>query len=78
MWAQPRLASFYPTFRDTGPQTGPAKVHTADAVTIPYFAKGGREIWFSSFDNGFQVVRFSDELLAKEKELFGRSSGPRR
>ena len=34
------------------------------------FAKGGREIWFTSFDNGFQVIRFSDALLKKERAVF--------
>jgi hypothetical protein len=72
VWAQPRLASYFPTFRDTGPQTGPGKVHTADGVTVPVFAKDRKEIWFTSLDNGFQVVRFSDELMEREKVLFAR------
>jgi hypothetical protein len=74
VWAQPRLAAFLPTFLDSGPQTGPAKVHTADVVAFPFFAKGGKEIWFTSLDGGFQVVRFSDELMAREKALFSNTS----
>jgi len=69
-WAQPRLASFYPTFLTSGPQTGSAKVHTADAVIFPYFKHKGQEIWFNSFDGGFDVVRFSSALLEREAALF--------
>ncbi|MGE3744543.1 MAG: LVIVD repeat-containing protein [Sphingomonadaceae bacterium] len=47
-----------------------AKDHTADQVIIPRFRKSGREIWFNSFDNGFQVVRFSDAFIAAHKDLF--------
>jgi len=46
--------------------------HTGDAVAYVFFAKGGKEIWFNSYDNGFQVVRFSDELMAREQALFAR------
>jgi hypothetical protein len=74
VWAQPRLATYIPTFLDSGPQTGPAKVHTADVVTFPFLAEGGKEIWFTSLDGGFQVVRFSDELMAREKALFPNTS----
>jgi hypothetical protein len=69
-WAQPRLASFYPTFLTTGPQTGAAKVHTADQVVFPYFKHKGQEIWFNSFDGGFHVVRFTSALLEREAALF--------
>jgi hypothetical protein len=48
------------------------KYHTGDAVAYVYFAKGGKEIWFNSYDNGFQVVRFSDELMNRERDLFAR------
>ncbi|MBL8266410.1 MAG: hypothetical protein JNL55_08515, partial [Steroidobacter sp.] len=67
----PRAASPYQTFRDVPGITSRAtKFHTADGVIYPGFARGGKEIWFTSFDNGFQVLRFSAALLAKEKELF--------
>src|SRR5690606_6141818 len=69
-WTEPRLASFYPVFLASGPQTGSAKVHTADAVIFPHFANGGREVWFNAFDGGFYAVKFSDELLEREAELF--------
>jgi hypothetical protein len=46
------------------------KDHTADPVMVPKFRRGGREIWFNSYDNGFQVVRFSDAFLASHKDLF--------
>lgn len=46
--------------------------HTADQVMVPKFSKSGREIWFTSFDNGFQVVRFSDAFAASHKDLFAR------
>lgn len=55
----------------TGPQTGPARDHTADSVVVaPKFHKNGEEIWFTSADNGFQVVRFTDHFKASHKELF--------
>lgn len=67
----PRAASPYQTFRDVPGITSRAtKFHTADGVVYPAFAKGGKEIWFTSFDNGFQVLRFSEALMAREKELF--------
>jgi hypothetical protein len=65
----PRAGSLYQTFRDI---PGNTKVHTADQVLYPRFAKGGKEIWFTSYDNGFQIVRFSDELMARERALFSR------
>jgi len=69
--AAPRAASPYQTFRDIESVSSVAtKYHSADSSSNARFAKGGKEIWFSSYDNGFQVVRFSDELLEREKELF--------
>jgi len=47
-----------------------AKDHTADQVQIPKFREDGHEIWFNSWDNGFQVVRFSDAFIASHKDLF--------
>ena len=70
----PRAASPYQTFRDTGISTGPSKYHTADSVTNVRFARNAKEIWFVSWDNGFQVVKFSDALLAKEQALFSRDN----
>jgi hypothetical protein len=70
----PRAASPYQTFRDVSGTTSKAtRFHSADAVTHPFFANNAREVWFSSFDGGFQVVRFSDVLIAKEKDLFSGS-----
>lgn len=67
----PRAASPYQTFRYPSGTTAVAKAfHSADAVADVAFAKGGREIWFTSFDNGFQVIRFSDALLKKERAVF--------
>lgn len=56
-----------------GPQTSPARNHTADSVVVaPRFQKNGQEIWFISVDNGFQVVRFSDRFRAAHRDLFDR------
>jgi hypothetical protein len=45
---------------------------TADQVVRPTFHGAGDnlEIWFNSGDNGFQIVRFTDEFKAREKDLF--------
>jgi hypothetical protein len=47
-----------------------AKDHTADQVMFPKFRQGGREIWFNSWDNGFQVVRFTDAFVTSHKDMF--------
>ncbi|MBL8270029.1 hypothetical protein [Steroidobacter sp.] len=70
----PRAASPYQSFRDTGITTGATKYHSADGVTNVKFANNAREVWFVSWDNAFQVVKFSDELIAREKALFGRDN----
>jgi hypothetical protein len=70
----PRAASLYQTFRDTGITTGPTKYHSGDGVTNVRFANNAREIWFISWDNSFQVVKFSDELIARERALFDRDN----
>jgi hypothetical protein len=44
--------------------------HTADQVMVPKFREHGRTIWFNSFDNGFQVVRFSPRFMKSRNELF--------
>lgn len=55
------------------PQTETAPDHTADSVVVaPRFQENGREIWFVSVDNGFQVVRFSDRFIARHRDLFSR------
>jgi hypothetical protein len=33
--------------------------------------KGKLELWFTSADNGFQIVRFTEHIKALEKELLG-------
>jgi len=45
---------------------------------VPADATHGRqmEIWFASSDNGFQIVRFSDDFVSREKALFQRDSAP--
>jgi hypothetical protein len=59
-------------FTPTGPGTSPPD-HTADSViTVPWFRNNGEEIWFTSEDNGFQVVRFSDRFRTDHPELFPR------
>src|SRR5262245_44998830 len=42
---------------------------------VPANEKHGRqlEIWFSSADNGFQIVRFTDTFKARHKNLFESS-----
>lgn len=49
-----------------------ASDHTADQVMVPKFNESSREIWFTSFDNGFQAVRFSDQFAASHPKLFAR------
>jgi hypothetical protein len=69
--SEPRAASPYQTFRDVSGRTARSnKFHSADGAIYPAFARGGKEIWFTSFDNGFQILRFSAALMAKEKDLF--------
>jgi hypothetical protein len=60
-------------FSQTGPQLFPVPGpvdHTADAVESPRFQRDGQEIWFNSFDNGFQVVRFTDRFRRLHADLF--------
>jgi hypothetical protein len=67
----PRAASPYQTFRDVSQTTSKAtRFHSGDAIAHVNFADGGKQVWFTSFDGGFQVVRFSDAFLSKEKALF--------
>ncbi len=33
-----------------------------------------KKVWFISWDNSFQVVKFSDELIARERALFDRDT----
>lgn len=65
-----RPGSPIPTFKTALQFPGFQKDHTADAVIFPKFRKNGEEIWFNSFDNGFQVVRFTDRFQASHSELF--------
>lgn len=53
--------------------TTPPKDHTTDTVIDingPIFRNGGEEIWFTSLDNGFQVVHFSERFKAAHRDLF--------
>lgn len=69
--AAPRPASPYQTFRNVpGITSLSSKYHTASAVDYARFTHDAREIWFTSYDNGFQVLKFSDEFVAREKNLF--------
>jgi len=43
---------------------------TADAVVLPHFRDGGRQILFNAMDNGFMVVRFEDEFIKNNPGLF--------
>jgi hypothetical protein len=53
------------------PQSGPTPDNTADSVIVaPKFRKNREEIWFTSVDNGFQIVRFSYRFKSLEEELF--------
>lgn len=65
---QSRPGSIFP-ISQTGPQTGAARDHTADAVIFPEFHANG-DIWFNSADNGFQVIRFTDSFKASHPKLF--------
>lgn len=54
------------------PQTGAVQDNTADSVIVaPKFRMEGEEIWFTSVDNGFQVVRFTDNFKNSHPEFFG-------
>jgi hypothetical protein len=72
--SEPRLGSQYRVDLEPPQASLRRRYHTGDSVASAFFAKGGKEIWFTSYDNGFQVVRFSDELIAREKELFNRDN----
>jgi len=65
-----RFGSIFPTFLDTGPQTGAFKDHTADPVINALFRNNGSEIWIQSTDNAFQVLRFTDHFKASRPDLF--------
>jgi hypothetical protein len=77
---QPREVAYYkPPARRTQirlgslfrPQSGPTPDNTADSVIVaPKFRKNREEIWFTSVDNGFQIVRFSYRFKSLEEELF--------
>jgi LVIVD repeat len=53
------------------PEVSSAKDHTTDTVvSFPRFRKDGQEIWVTSGDNGFQVLRFSARFTATHPDLF--------
>lgn len=80
--AHPRELAYYkPPARRTESRNGsqyyeltsPPQDHTTDSVIDingPIFRNHGHEIWFTSVDNGFQVVRFSDRFVAAHPDLF--------
>ncbi len=45
-------------------------INTADAVVVPKFRDGGREVWFNAMDNGLMMVRLSDAFIAANADLF--------
>jgi hypothetical protein len=60
--------------RKSGQYRPPTNDHTADATLFVRFMNGGREIGFVSGDGGFHIVRFSDQVIAAERELFSRAA----
>jgi len=43
---------------------------TDPVITFPRFRKGGTEIWLTSVQNGFQVLRFEAPFVAAHRDLF--------
>jgi hypothetical protein len=82
--AQPREIAYYkPPGRRTEDrpgslfrwwsQEGATKDFTTDpAFAAPLFRDNSKEIWFTSIDNGFQIVRFSDHFASMHENLFIR------
>lgn len=78
--ADPREVAYYkPRARRTEERsgsiwrTGAVNDLTADTVIIvPIFRNNSQEIWFTSSDNGFQIVRFTDSFRAAYKDLFSK------
>jgi hypothetical protein len=68
-----RKASNFQAFLDKS-GTLQGSYHSADMTASVSFAKGGKEIWFTSIDGGAQILRFSDELMKREKDLFSRDN----
>jgi hypothetical protein len=48
--------------------------HSADLVGNVFFAKGDTELWFTSNDGGAQFLRFSKDLMDRERGLFVRDN----
>ncbi|WP_129645733.1 LVIVD repeat-containing protein [Peristeroidobacter agariperforans] len=77
---RPREVAYYkPPARRTQDRPGslfrfsaePGQDYTADSVLVaPKFRENATEIWFTSADNGFQIVRFSDQFRASNRNLF--------
>jgi hypothetical protein len=60
-----------------GDPRGAKAGRTADMTIRPNFhrANGELQIWFNSLDNGFQVLRFTDDFRKREKALFDEVDG---
>jgi hypothetical protein len=68
-----RKASNFQAFLDKS-GTLQGTYHSADLTASVYFANSGKEIWITSIDGGAQILRFSDELMTREKDLFSRDT----
>jgi hypothetical protein len=68
-----RKASNFQAFLDKS-GTLQGSYHSTDLTASVYFANGGKELWITSIDGGAQILRFSDELMKREKELFTRDN----
>lgn len=76
---RPREVAYYkPPARRTEARMGSLwrtalgnKDYTADSiVVVPLFRNNAKEIWFTSTDNGFQAVRFTEQFMRQHPELF--------
>lgn len=72
------IAYYKPPARRTSRRPGtllfsssdPQPDRTADEVIFPRFSRTTGDIWFTSADNGFQVVRFPERFKASHPDLF--------
>lgn len=72
--AAPREVAYYnPPARPVG-RALPGSFNTYDPTvdltpSTPYFRADGREIWFTSTDNGFQVIRLANAISASDADF---------
>jgi hypothetical protein len=67
-----KASGFQAYLDDSGTLQG--SYHGADMTGSLFFANGDKQIWFTSIDNGAQIVGFSKELMQREKNLFTRDN----